>query len=204
MTKPPRPSASEAEAARKAPYPGDSARGEIALLAPHRVLQTPYVEAFNDRVRFPNGAEGECFRWYWTAPYGVIALPYLADGSVVLIEQFRHNDRAWRLEAPRGFGQADETPEQAACREVSEETGLTVQAVQQLRSIGHAAYRVHLFLVAVSSTPDHSTESDSAEAIAGCHHLPASSVAALLDDPRIHDAETLLLLSQFMRRALPR
>jgi ADP-ribose pyrophosphatase len=186
--------------ARRAPYRGDSRNGEIELLAPRRIFTNAYIEAFNDRVRFPNGSEGESFRWYWTAPYGVIALPYLPDGAVVLIEQFRHMDRAWRLEAPRGFGKADEDPADAARREVAEETGLSVCAVHPVRSIGHAAYPVHLFFVAVTPPCDNApvVQGDPQEAIAARHIIPADSVRDLLNDPRIHDAESLLLISQIL------
>jgi 8-oxo-dGTP pyrophosphatase MutT (NUDIX family) len=182
--------------ARPAPYRGDASRGEIEILEPRQVFANAFVEVYNDRVRFPDGHEGENFRWHWTAPYGVIALPRLPDGSVLLIEQFRHIDRAWRIEAPRGFGSAHETPAAAAQREVEEETGQTVRRVHPLRSLGHSRYPVHLFLVdidpAASAAP---SNDDPREAIAAHHRFRAAEIPALLQDPRIHDAETLVLLA---------
>lgn len=189
-------------AKRPAPYRGDAGRGEIEILEIRQVFANAFVEVYNDRVRFPNGDEGENFRWHWTAPYGVVALPRLPDRSVFLIEQFRHMDRAWRIEAPRGFGNTDEAPAAAAQREVEEETGQTVRRVHPLRSLGHDAYPIHLFLVDIDppTTPNAAPSNpDPHEAIVGLNRFSAAEIPALLQDPRIHDAETLVLLSACLK-----
>lgn len=181
--------------ARQAPYRGDPRRGEIELLKEQPIFRNTYVSVFNDSVRFPNGQDGQCFRWHWQAPYGVVALPRLPDGRIVLIELFRHTERAWRLEAPRGFGSAEETPDQAAARETEEETGFTVVASHRLRTLGSASYPSHLYLVDVIEQRSSRHEPDGPEQVAACHRFSPDQIPALLTDPRIHDAETLLMLA---------
>lgn len=158
------------------------------------LFQNAYVEVFNDRVRFPTGEEGTSFRWRWMAPYGVIALPRLPDGSVVLIELFRHTERGWRLEAPRGFGSANQTPEQAVRQEIEEETGHQAMAVTPWRIIGTADYPIHLFFADITADPIHQ-QRDPREAIRALHRFAPSDLRGLLNDPRIHDPETLALLT---------
>lgn len=55
---------------------------------------------------------------------GVAVLP-IYDGRLVLIKTFRHAVRSFVLETVCGFIDPDETPAQAALRELEEETGLT-------------------------------------------------------------------------------
>ncbi len=47
-------------------------------------------------------------------------------GDIFTIDQYRHSIRTWCMELPAGAIDSGETPEQAACRETKEETGLTV------------------------------------------------------------------------------
>lgn len=186
-------------AVRPPPYRGDTRCGEIELLEEGPIFQNAYVEVFNDRVRFPArggaaGNEGTSFRWRWAAPYGVVVLPRLPDGSLLLIEIFRHTERGWRLEAPRGFGASDQSPDQAARREVLEETGHAVLTLTPVRPIGASDYPVHLFIADITAEPV-SSQTDEDEAIRACHRFGRDQRPALLADTRIHDAETLFLIS---------
>jgi 8-oxo-dGTP pyrophosphatase MutT (NUDIX family) len=50
-------------------------------------------------------------------------LPVLPSGQIILVLNFRHPTRSWKLELPRGGMQSGETQEEAALRELKEETG---------------------------------------------------------------------------------
>ncbi len=58
---------------------------------------------------------------------GVCILPIRA-GQLGLIRLFRHPLARWGWEVPKGFIDAGETPQQAAIRELCEETGFAISA----------------------------------------------------------------------------
>lgn len=90
----------------------------------------------NDAVKFPNGKSGVYGRLIWKSSLngvgGVVVLPVLPNGKVCLNRNFRHATRSWEYELPRGGIEENETLEDAALREVREETGLVVDQLQFL------------------------------------------------------------------------
>lgn len=83
---------------------------------------------------------------------GVGVLP-IKEGKLGLIRVFRHPLNRWSWEIPRGFVDAGETAEQAAVRELREETGFAVQSAQLVAlgvmapEAGVIAGRIRLFSV---------------------------------------------------------
>jgi ADP-ribose pyrophosphatase len=59
-------------------------------------------------------------------------VPLTAEGEVVLVRQFRHGTRQVMLEIPGGVVDPGESPEQAAVRELLEETGFEPDRVRLL------------------------------------------------------------------------
>lgn len=172
----------------------------VELIEERLVHESPYVRVYDDRVRFPSGHEGTQFRFRWKAPYGVVALPVLEDGSIALVEVYRHGDRRWRLEAPRGFGDAGLTPAQAVAREAREELGFSATETIALRTLGGTDYPLHLF--ELRGRLDALQEAGADEALGRVHVFGPDDLADLLGDPRIGDAETLFLIAR--RLSLPR
>jgi 8-oxo-dGTP pyrophosphatase MutT (NUDIX family) len=85
----------------------------------------------HDLYRFePTGAERDFV--VLDCPDWVNIIPLTDDGQVVLIRQFRHGTRNVTLEIPGGVVEAHETPEAAAVRELSEETGYVPAWVKSL------------------------------------------------------------------------
>lgn len=81
--------------------------------------------------------DGETVDWYFVdTPPSVLVVPVLADGQLVMVRQYRRNLRRYTLEFPAGEIAAGESPEDAARRELAEETGYVLAADGHLRALG--------------------------------------------------------------------
>jgi ADP-ribose pyrophosphatase len=81
--------------------------------------------------------DGNKIDWYYIdTPASVMILPVTADGTVVLVRQYRHNLKRHTLELPAGTIHKGEDPEEAAIREMEEETGFTLPAGASLHFLG--------------------------------------------------------------------
>ncbi len=104
---------------------------------------------------FQGGMSHQVHRELIIRPSAVgVVLVDLNHQKVVLIEQFRIGalsqvDSPWLLELATGVIDAGETPEDAARREVVEETGCTLKAIvpicSYLTTPGIASERIHLY-----------------------------------------------------------
>lgn len=106
-------------------YKGDHTKGEIEIIEENMVYQNKFCKFFDDKVKFPSGANGTFLRLAVGDNYSVAVLPVTKDGKMVFIKTFRHSARGWGYEVPKGYGSQHESPESCAKRELIEETGLT-------------------------------------------------------------------------------
>lgn len=125
----------------------------------------------------------------------------------VLVNQFRYATHekgpGWLLEVVAGKIDGAEAPEAAIRREVMEETGYTIQALEPISvfylSPGISSERIHLFYAEVSD--DRSAEGgglvEEVEDILTVS-LGLDELEELL--PRIHDAKTLVGVQWLLRR----
>ncbi len=95
------------------------------------------------------------------------------DEECVVIVPFKRSQQGQRVLAlPKGHPDGDESPEQAATREVREETGVEAQLVEPLGEVGyhyqrkgrriHKHVRFFLFRYLSGSTDDHDHEIEEA------------------------------------------
>ena len=109
---------------------GNHCLGEIEILQENPVLTSPYARVWHDDVVFPSGAEGKYLRVTCGSGVSVGVLPITEDGRAVLIRNYRHGIRGWCVEVPKGGVEPGEDPEEAARRELLEETGYAAGPLQ--------------------------------------------------------------------------
>jgi ADP-ribose diphosphatase len=111
------------------------------------IYEDSYVIAFRDAVRFRDGRLGPYIRLI-KADLGTAALvlPMLADGRVVLVRHFRHELRAWQWEIPGGFAEAGADGATTAVRELEEELGVVVDAVDLLGTVAEEEGNDEIYL----------------------------------------------------------
>jgi len=84
-----------------------------------------------DRVRSPR-TKGEYDFFTLEAPAWVNIIPLTRDHRVVMVKQWRHGIKAATLEIPGGMVEGDHSPQEAAIRELMEETGYRPKEVLYL------------------------------------------------------------------------
>ena len=93
-------------------------------LCSERLMETPYFSLRSDRLRLPDGKVKDPY-YVLERPDAAIVFPLTADDEVVLVRQYRPPLGRVELGLPAGLVEDGERPEEAARRELSEETGHT-------------------------------------------------------------------------------
>ncbi len=98
-----------------------------------RVFEGKLLRIDREEVALPQGKHAvlETIRH----PGAAAVLPFLPDGRVVLIRQYRHAAGGFIVEVPAGKLDAGEAPERCASREIEEETGWRAGRLVPLGSI---------------------------------------------------------------------
>ncbi|MGH7608731.1 MAG: NUDIX hydrolase [Candidatus Dormibacteria bacterium] len=144
-----------------------------------------------DRVRLRGGAEAEREVVHHPGGVGVIALQ--EDGSVILVQQYRHAAQEVLWEIPAGGREPDESPLDTARRELAEETGYAAESWLGVGATFLApGYSTELFWYfrATGLTPAEGASPDPDEVIQARPFTPAE-VADLAFGGQLRDAKTL-------------
>lgn len=101
------------------------------------IAQDRYWIWINDACKFPSGKRGVYGRMLWSSALsnaysGIAVMPLTSEGKIILNCNFRHATRSWEIELPRGCVDSGEEVEDAARREVIEETGMVVDGLRLL------------------------------------------------------------------------
>jgi len=138
---------------------------------------------------------------------GVTVLP-IYEGRIILLKTFRHAVRSVVLETARGFVDPNETPAQAALRELTEETGL-VCAPDRLIPLGSSfpeastlQARVALFVALDCKLGERTDQSEIG--LGQCVSYSIEEAESLLMDMSLEDVTTALCLHRFFIAGISR
>ena len=154
----------------------DRKRGsEVGKISSHRVYTGRVVSLDVDKVRFPNGTEGDLEMIRHSGASAVVPLIEMPDGEkhVVLIRQYRYAAEGYVYEVPAGRLDEGESPETCARRELREETGYTAGLMTLLTTIfttpGFTNEQIHLFMATGLTSGQSKLEADE---ILDVHQVP--------------------------------
>jgi ADP-ribose pyrophosphatase len=93
-------------------------------LGSEKLMETAYFSVRSERLRLPDGGIKDPY-YVIERPDAAIVFPLTQSGEVVLVRQYRPPIGMMELGLPAGLVEEGESPEEAARRELSEETGYT-------------------------------------------------------------------------------
>jgi ADP-ribose pyrophosphatase len=121
---------------------------DIGVLA-----EDQWFYVLRDMVEFPDGKVGGYIRWINRKSeegggFNVV-LMCMQDERVLMIRKFRHEERNWSWEFPRGFGEPDFSAEENAMAELEQEIGVTNAKLTSLTNVKEGKGGTAVFLVEI-------------------------------------------------------
>ncbi len=167
-----------------------------ATISSRRVYSGRVINLDVDRVRFPDGSEGELEMVRHPGASAVV--PFLSDPEgvdpqILMIRQYRYAADGYIYEIPAGRLDPGEEPKVCAARELREETGCTALRMDRLFTMyttpGFTDEKIHLFMATGLTSGDAERESDEFVELVP---MPLSTALAMLERGEIQDAKTAL------------
>lgn len=155
-----------------------------------RVFEGKVVSLRVDTVRIANGREAT--REVVEHPGAVAMVPFLPDGRVILVRQFRQATGRVLLEIPAGTLHPGEEPEECARRELREEIGYEPGRLERMFSSylapGYSSEMLHVFLAGELKPAEGSTDEDET---VEAEVLPLQKAVDMIRTGEIKDAKTI-------------
>ncbi len=164
--------------------------------SPERILERRQI--YSGRIKFrldtvalPDGST--TIREIVETPGAVVIVPLTADDQVRMVRQYRSAIREYLLELPAGTLEPGESPEEAAPRELAEETGDRAMHWQRLAGFytvpGICDEYLHLFLATGLSQGETNLECDEFIEVVT---LPLDQALDMVARGEIRDAKTMI------------
>ncbi len=128
----------------------DTPRHKPRILRRRTLARTRLFHVEGLALRFPNGVEVEYERLHGNSRGAVLVVPLLDEDTVLLIREYAAGVERYELALPKGKIEGNESPEQAAGREIMEEVGHGARRLTLLRSLttspGYMNHHTHVVL----------------------------------------------------------
>ena len=177
---------------------GKTRRKKAHVLSSQTVYAGKVFGIRRDEVIEPTGVRAT--REMITHPGSVVVLPVLPDGQILLIEQYRHAAKQYLWELVAGRIDEGETPEQAAERELIEETGYRAKRLQEFLEFfptpGFLEEKMFLF-VAEGLTPGKATPEDDEKIV--CRAYSHKQLEEMLGKRKLRDGKTIAGILYYLR-----
>lgn len=171
---------------------------DVGRLDGRQVWQHRFLDAHVDRVRFPDGSEGEQVLIHHPGASAVV--PFLSDPSgddptLLLLRQYRYAVGGDLWEIPAGRLESNEAPEDCARRELQEETGCTCTHLERMTSMwttpGFTNEKIHLYRARGLTRGATAREADEFMEVVP---LPMTRVLRMIREGEITDAKTMVAI----------
>jgi ADP-ribose pyrophosphatase len=175
--------------------------GTEPTLESETVYEGSWIRVRRDRVRMSGGREGT--REIVEHPPVVVLVPVDTNSDILMVRQYRKAIERELIELPAGGIEDGESVEEAANRELVEETGYTAKSIERMGTIyptpGISDETMHLLLMSDLTGDGHPTEpEDELE----CRAYSLDEAVGMVKRGELMDAKTVagLLLYHAMRR----
>lgn len=111
------------------------------LLKTEKVFDSKYIKIGKNSVILPNGKEIDDYYTYIDNPDYITVIPIMTDGRILMINEWAFPVNQELLQFPEGYIDHNESPQQAAARELKEETGYIAKEVKIIGSCLHSHRR---------------------------------------------------------------
>ena len=173
---------------------------EEVTISSRPVFQGKVISLQVDEVRLPDGSTST--REIVKHP-GAVAVLALLDGRMIVVEQYRKAMERSLVEIPAGKREPGEPPEQAAARELEEETGWKAGKLEHLCSFytspGFADEILHLYFTDELQRGNDGLDDDE---FLDCFTLSLEEAWNYIREGKIRDAKTVLAVYAWQNMVL--
>jgi ADP-ribose pyrophosphatase len=169
---------------------------EVGRIGGERIWQHRFLDAHLDRVRYPDGSEGDQVLIHHPGASAVV--PFLGnpdekDPEILLLHQYRYATGGELWEIPAGRLEPNEAPIDCARRELLEETGYSCERLEPMTFLwttpGFTDERIHLFRASRLTQGKAAREADEFIEVVS---RPLSVILAMIRRGEITDGKTLV------------
>ncbi len=151
------------------------------MISSEKLVSRKWLTVHEQRIALPHGGGIEQFHLL-EAPDWAAVVPITDAGTIVLVDQYRHGAGRASRELPAGVIEPGESPEEAARRELLEESGYVADRWSELITLSpepaRSTQRAHFF-VALGARRVGAQRPDASEDITVVEVTPEELVAAM-------------------------